>query len=322
MRAVIITRHGGPEVLSIENLDTPDPRPGHVLVRLEAAGLNFHDVVERQSGYPGQGDPPMQTGQEGCGTIVDVGPDVEDLEPGSLVMWASGGSSHADFVEVAADQAIPVPSWMRAADAAAICSQGLTAHYLATSITDMQPDSTALVWAAAGGVGRLLTQMLTTRGVRVLAAVSSEAKQAVALEAGAERAVLNDEVADTAKEMTGGAGVDAVFDGVGAPTFDVSLSSVRRRGLLVVYGRAGGQVPPIEIGRLSAAGSVMLIRPRFADFNASREELLGRAAEVLEWLRTGKVSTRVDATFRLDEIADAHRLLESRQVVGKVLIQP
>ena len=322
MRAVVITCHGGPEVLSVDEVASPTPRSGHVLVRLEAAGLNFHDVIERRSGYPGQGEPPLRTGQEGCGTVTELGAGVSQIACGTRVMWGSGVGSHAEFVEVPADRAIPVPDWLDPTHAAAVCAQGLTAHYLANSIKDLRAGETALVWAAAGGVGRLLTQMLAAKGVRVLAATSSAQKADIAREAGAERAVLNADVPAAVKETTGGRGVDVVFDGVGAPTFDVGLASVRRRGLLVVYGRAGGQVPPIDIARLSGAGSITLVRPRFVDFTASREELLARSEQLLTWLRDGVVSVRIDAMFSLDDIAEAHRVLESRGVIGKVVLTP
>lgn len=321
MRAAIITRHGDPEALTVEDVEVPVPRPGHVLVRVDAAGLNFHDVIERRSGYPGQAHPPLRTGLEGAGTVAVLGDGVSELSIGSRVMWGFVPGSHAEFVEVPVDEAVPVPRWVDPVHAAAVCAQGLTAHYLVSSLREFRPGDTALVWAAAGGVGRLLTQMLTAKEVRVLAACSSPEKVEAAREAGAHRCALNADVAGAVAEMTESRGVDVVFDGVGGPTFDTSLASVRRRGLLVVYGRAGGDVPPIDLGRLSAAGSVSLVRPRLVDFTASREELLSRAQDVFDWLQRGVVTVRVDATFTLDDIAEAHRLLESRGVIGKVVIQ-
>lgn len=321
-RAAIITKHGGPEVLRVDHVDVPDPRPGHVLVKVDAGGLNFHDVIERSVGYPGQAVPPMRTGLEGAGIVAALGEDATGLDIGGRVMWGSVPGSHAEFVEVPAAAAIPIPPWLDSASAAAICAQGLTAHYLATSLKDLQEGSTALVWAAAGGVGRLLTQILSAKGVRVLAATSSPAKVEVAGGAGAERAVLNHEVPDAVADATGGEGVDVVFDGVGAPTFDTSLGCVRKRGLVVVYGRAGGPVPPIDIVRLSAAGSVSLVRPRLVDFIETRSELLRRADELLAWLQSGVVTVHIDSAFSLDDIAEAHRHLESRGVIGKVVLTP
>lgn len=322
MRAAFISRHGGPECLTVQDLDDPVPRPGHVLVRAEAAGLNFHDVIERRSGYPGRPQPPLRTGLEGAGTITAVGDRVTEVFVGQRVMWGAAEGSHAQVVEVPESAAIPIPDWLDAVQAAAVCSQGLTAHYLSSSLRDLAAGATALVWAAAGGVGRLLTQMLSAKGVRVLAATSTDEKAAVAQEAGAERTARYADVLSAVREFTDGTGVDVVYDGIGAPTFDTSLAAVRTRGLLVVYGRAGGQVPPVDLFRLSSAGSVQLVRPRFVDFVASRHELLERAKDLFGWIEKGVVTARVDTTFPLDEIAEAHRLLESRAVIGKVVILP
>ena len=322
MRAAVITSHGGPECLAVENVETPSPRSDHVVVKVMAAGLNFHDVIERSTGYPGQTPPPMRTGLEGAGTVTAVGTAVTEFRVGDRVAWAAVPGSHAQFVEVPADSAIPLPPWLDPVDAAAVCSQGLTAHYLANSLRNITDGQTALVWAAAGGVGRLLTQLLAAKGVRVFAATSSPAKADAAIAAGAERAVANSDVAGAVSELTGGEGVDVVFDGVGAPTFDASLASVRRRGLLVIYGRAGGQVPPVDLFRLSSAGSVQLVRPRLTDFLTSRGELLHRATELFDAMHSGVVTVRVEATYPLDRIQDAHRQLESRAVIGKVVILP
>lgn len=322
MRAAIITHHGDPECLTVEDVDVPAPRPGHLLVRVEAAGLNFHDVIERRSGYPGRPEPPLRTGLEGAGTVTAVGDGVTEVSVGERVMWGAADGSHAEVVEVPESAAIPIPDWLDVVQAAAVCSQGLTAHYLSSSLRDLAAGDTTLVWAAAGGVGRLLTQMLSARGVRVLAATSTAEKAAVAQEAGAERTARYVDVTSAVREFTDGTGVDVVYDGIGAPTFDTSLAAVRTRGLLVVYGRAGGQVPPVDLFRLSSAGSVQLVRPRFVDFVASRHELLGRAKDLFGWIEKGVVTARVDTTFTLDEIAEAHRLLESRAVIGKVVILP
>ena len=322
MRAAVISHHGDPECLTVEEVDVPVPSPGHVLVRVEAAGLNFHDVIERRSGYPGQPEPPLRTGLEGAGTVTDVGEGVTEVSVGDRVMWGAANGSHAEVVEVPESAAIPIPDWLDSIQAAAVCSQGLTAHYLASSLRDLAAGDTALVWAAAGGVGRLLTQVLSAKGVRVLAATSTAEKSAVAKEAGAERITPYADVLSAVDEFTDGTGLDVVYDGIGAPTFDTSLAAVRTRGLLVVYGRAGGQVPPVDLFRLSGAGSVQLVRPRFMDFVTSRHELLGRAKDLLGWIEKGVVTARVDITLTLDEIAEAHRLLESRAVIGKVVILP
>ncbi|MEV6338865.1 quinone oxidoreductase [Nocardia vinacea] len=322
MRAAFITAHGGPECLAVEDAAVPTPAAGHVLVQVAAAGLNFHDVIERRSGYPGQPAPPIRTGLEGAGTVVAVGPGVVEPAVGDRVAWAAVPGSHAQFVEVPADVAIPMPAWLDPVEAAAVCAQGLTAHYLANSLRPMAVGETALVWAAAGGVGRLLTQFLAAKGVRVIAATSNAAKAAAAHEAGAEWSVHNSEIPEVVADVTGGAGVDVVFDGIGAPTFEASLASVRRRGLLVVYGRAGGQVPPVDLFRLSSAGSVQLVRPRLADFVASRKELVQRARELFEAIRDDQITVRVEARYPLEKIADAHRHLESGAVIGKIIVLP
>lgn len=324
MRAVVIPRHGAPDVLEVQDAETPAVTDGHVLVRTEAMGLNFHDIIERRSGYPGN-EPPVRAGLEGAGRIVAVPtsrPSESGLDIGQRVMWGAVPGSHADYVLVPMAQAIPIPDWLDGATAAAICSQGLTAHYLAYSLRPLGEGDTALVWAAAGGVGRYLTQMLAGSGVRVIAAVSSAEKTEVARQAGAIAACLNEGVDDQVRSATEGRGVDVVFDGVGAPTFDTSLSSLKPRGLFVSYGRAGGAIPPIAVERLSGAGSISLIRPRLVDFIATRDELLERASSVIAMLRRGRIAARIDATYSLDNVSDAHRFLESRKAIGKVLLTP
>ncbi|HKP42991.1 quinone oxidoreductase [Mycobacterium sp.] len=321
MRAAVITAYGGPENLVVRDVESPTPRPGNVLVRVEAAGLNFWDIIERRGRLPDQPPPPMRAGVEGAGTVVAAAADVPELAVGDRVMWAHIPGSHAQLVEVPAAETMPLPPWLSATDAAAVCVQGLTAHYLANSLRIMAAGDSALVWAAAGGVGRLLTQMLAAKGVRVIAAISSEAKAEAALAAGAERAVCYPEVEAAVGEMTGG-GVDVVFDGVGAPTFDTSLACVRRRGMLVVYGNAGGPLEPVDLRRFFTAGSVYLVRPGLTHFIASREELLHRAKELFAAIERGELTVRVDNAYPLSEIADAHRAFESRAIVGKVVLLP
>jgi NADPH2:quinone reductase len=322
MRAAIITANGGPECVAVLDVEKPAPQPDHVVVEVAAAGLNFHDVNDRRTGYPGQPPPPKPTGLEGAGTVTSVGSGVTDLAPGDCVAWASVEGSHAQFVEVPAAECIRLPHGFDPVTAAAVCSQGLTAHYLANSLRPIGSGDIALVWGAAGGVGRLLTQMLKAKGARVIAATSSDAKAEAALDAGAELSVHNVDVPAAVKALTDGAGVDVVFDGIGAPTFDTSLASVRPRGLLAVYGHAGGRVPPVDLFQLAGAGSVQLVRPRLRDFIATREELLDRAAAVFAAIETGTITAHIEATYPLDQISDAHRLLESRAVIGKVMVLP
>lgn len=322
MRAALIAAYGGPENLVVDDVERPTPLTGNVLVQVEAAGLNYWDIIERQGLLPDQPPPPLRAGVEGAGTVVAVAPGVTEPVVGDRVMWAHTPGSHAQVVEVPAAQTIPLPPWLSTIDAAAVCVQGLTAHFLANSVRIMAAGDSALVWAAAGGVSRLLTQMLAAKRVRVIAAVSSQAKAEAALAAGADRAVLYPEVKVVVNDLTDGAGVDVVFDGVGAPTFDTSLDCVRRRGMFVVYGNAGGSLPPIETGRLFAAGSVHFVRPGLAHFIASRDELLYRANELFSAIERREVTVRVDATYPLSGICDAHKALESRSVIGKVVVLP
>ena len=322
MRAAVITAYGGPENLVVDDVERPTPRPGNVLVEVEAAGLNFWDIIERQGRLPDQPPPPMRAGVEGAGTVVAVGAGITEPAVGDRVMWAHIPGSHAQLVEVPAVDTMPLPPWLSAVDAAAVCVQGLTAHYLANSLRITAAGDSALVWAAAGGVGRLLTQMLAAKGVRVIAAISSEAKAEAALAAGAERAALYPEVKAVVDELTGGAGVDVVFDGVGAPTFDTSLASVRRRGMLVAYGNAGGLLEPVDLRRFFTAGSVHFVRPGLAHFIASRDELLYRAKELFSAIQRGEVNVRVDATYPLSDICNAHQAFEDRAIIGKVVLLP
>lgn len=322
MRAAVITAYGGQENLIVDDVETPALRSGNVLVEVEAAGLNFWDIIERRGELPSRPVPPLRAGVEGAGTVVAVAPGIVGPAVGDRVMWAHSPGSHAQLVEVPAAETMPLPPWLSTVDAAAVCVQGLTAHYLANSVRVMAAGDRALVWAAAGGVGRLLTQMLAAKGVRVIAAVSSETKAQAALAAGAERAVLYPEVKAVVDDLTGGAGVDVIFDGVGAPTFDASLECVRRRGMLVVYGNAGGPVPPVDLGRFFTAGSVHFVRPGLFDFVASRDELLYRAKELFAAIERGEVTVRVDATYPLGDICTAHRALESRSIIGKVVLFP
>lgn len=322
MRAAFITAFGGAENIAISDVGQPTPRSGTIVVQVEAAGLNYYDIVERYGNFPDQPQPPLRAGVEGAGTVVAVGPDVSEAAVSDRVMWMHVPGSHAQFVEVPAAEAIPLPDWLAFSDAAAVCVQGLTAHYLANSVRTADAGDTALVWAAAGGVGRLLTQMLTAKGVRVIAATSNDAKAQAARDAGAVSAVPYSDVKAAVEDLTAGVGVDVVYDGVGAPTFEAGLASVRSRGLLAVYGGAGGRLQPVDPWLLAAAGSVQFTRTRLHDFTATREELLNRAGEVIAAIQSGEITVRIEATYPLDDISDAHRALESRSTIGKIIVVP
>lgn len=327
MRACVATAAGGPEVLEVRELPDPQPGPGEVVVEVAAAGVNFIDTYRRSGAYPMPF--PHVVGSEGSGRVSAVGPEVDRLAVGDRVAWAESNGSYATRQIVAARHAVPVPDGVDDPTSAALLLQGVTAHYLATSTVELGPDDDVLVHAAAGGVGLLLTQLATARGARVLATVGSAEKAELARGAGAAEVLNYREVDDLTAglpawihEHTGGAGVRAVYDGVGRDTFDASLASLRRRGTLVLFGAASGPVPPVDPQRLNAAGSVYLTRPKIGDYTATRAELVERTDELFSLAAAGSLHVRIGATFPLDEAAEAHRALESRATTGKVLILP
>lgn len=322
MRAIRVHVPGGPEAMRLEDLPVPTPGPGQVLVRLEAAGVNFIDVYQRTGFYPLP--TPFTLGQEGAGTVERVGEGVTALEPGDCVAWSGPMGSYAAYAVVPADRLVPVPEGVSTRDAAALMLQGMTAHYLAVSTYPLEPGDTCLIHAAAGGVGLLLTQVAKLRGARVLGAVSTEAKARLAREAGADVTInyTAQDVAAAVKTATAGRGVQVVYDSVGKATFEASLSSLAPRGTLVLFGQSSGPIPPFDPLLLSQKGSLFLTRPKLGDYVASRGELLERAAEVLGWVREGKLKLRIWKEYDLAEAAAAHRDLESRRTTGKLLLIP
>ncbi|MCI2238441.1 quinone oxidoreductase [Paenibacillus sp. TRM 82003] len=320
MRAVQITATGGPEVLTLVEVPEPEPGPGQVLVAVEAAGVNFIDTYRRSGVYPLH--LPAVLGSEGAGRVVRAGEGVEGFAPGDLVAWKEGPGSYAERVLVAAGELVPVPEGVDARTAAAVLLQGLTAHYLATDTFRVTEGTWALVHAAAGGVGLLLTQVVRLRGGRVLATTSTEEKADLARAAGAEEVVRYADAARRARELTGGRGVDVVYDGVGAATFDDSLAALRPRGLLALYGGSSGQVPPLDVQRLNAAGSLFLTRPTLASYTRDRAELLGRTGELFGWVADGRLDVRIGATHPLADVRRAHEDLEGRRTTGKLLLLP
>ena len=323
MRALLVTRHGGPDVLQVRDVPEPAAGPGQVLVEVGASGINFVDVYFRTGAYPAQ--PPFVLGTEGAGTVVARGEAVTGFAVGDRVGWAMAAGSHAQYAAVPAATLVRLPDAVSAPDAAAVLLQGMTAHYLTTSTYPVRDGEWALVHAAAGGMGLLLTQLVNRRGGRVVGTVSTAEKEKLARDNGAEHVIRYTEVADLAgavREVTGGAGVAVVYDGVGASTFDASLASLRRRGMLALYGAASGPVPPFDLQRLNAAGSLFVTRPTLAHYVAERDELEWRAGEVLGWVADGSLSVRVDRTYPLAEAAQAYRALESRRTIGKLLLTP
>ena len=323
MRAVMVKEFGGPDVLAVVEQPAPQPGPADLVVQVEAAGVNFRDVMVRRGAYPSMPTPPLPMGVEGAGVVTDVGSDVTEFAVGDRVAWGFADGSYAELVTVPAASAVHVPPDVPTDAAGALLAQGLTAHYLATSIRPIAAGDSALVLSAAGGVGRLLTQIITAGGGRVLGVVSDEAKVAPARSSGAETVVVGyDDIDSAARAFTDGRGVDIVFDGVGGSRFDLSLASVRRRGVVVLYGSSGGETAPLDVHKLADAGSIFLTRPRLVDFIASRAELQDRSDELFSWLIDGAIDVSITERFSLDHAADAHRQLESRATTGKLVIHP
>lgn len=319
-RAIVVHETGGPEVLRVEDRDPGAPGPGQVRVRVAAAGVNFIDVYFRTGLYPRP--IPFVSGLEGAGTVEAVGDGVATLAPGDRVAWAAVPGSYADAVLAVPDVLVRVPDAVPDDVAAAAMLQGMTAHYLVHGTRTTRHGDTALVHAAAGGVGLLLVQMLKSAGARVLATCSTDAKAALVREAGADEVVSYAHAAPAAHQFTGGDGVHVVYDAVGQSTFEASLMSLRPRGLLVSYGQSSGPVPPLELRRLGDFGSLYLTRPSLTHYTATRAELEERAGAVLGAIAEGHLHVRIGARFPLSQAADAHRALEGRETTGKVLLIP
>ena len=318
MRAIVVNEFGGPEVFSQVEVDRPSPEPTQVLVEVTVSGVNFLDVYQRTGASPLQ--PGFRAGVEGVGVVVEVGSEVTDLRVGQRVGWLTGGlGSFADFAAVQADKAVPVPDEVDDETAAAVLMQGVTAHYLATDTYPIQPGDPVLVHAAAGGVGLLLTQIAKLRGGRVIGTVSTEAKAEAARAAG-DHTLSYDGFPQQVRDLTDGVGVAAVYDGVGATTFDGSLASLRPRGTLVIYGAASGPTPPLEIPRLNSGGSLYVTRPSVVHYTATAEELRGRTDDLFAWLAKGELRVHIGGRFPVSQISEAFTALESRQTTGKLLL--
>jgi NADPH2:quinone reductase len=320
--AVVVTTHGGPEVLEIQSLPVPEPGPEQVLVAVAASGVNFIDVYRRQGGYPVP--TPFVLGSECAGRVLAVGAAVTGVAPGDVEATAAGEGTHASVAVVDAEHAVPVPAGVSAELAAAAMLQGMTAHYLVNSTYQVTGGAEVLVHAAAGGVGQLLVQLAKAKGGHVIGTVGSAGKEQVARAAGADEVIRYDEVDDLAAEVRAASdgGVHVAYDGVGKATFDASLGSLRRRGLLVIFGGASGQVPAFDVQRLNSGGSLFLTRPTLAHYVASREELLWRASEILVAIGDGTLRVAIGGRYPLEEAGDAYRSLEARRTTGKLLLIP
>ncbi len=322
MKAIRVHAPGDADVLRLEEIAEPVPRPGEAVVRLEAIGVNFIEVYQRRGWYP---KPlPFTLGAEGAGTVVAVGEGVTTVRPGDRVASVNLGGSYAELAAAAADRLVAIPDGVATRDAAALMLQGMTAHYLATSTYPLAAGHRGLVHAAAGGVGLLLCQIARRRGAEVLGTTSTAEKAALARGAGAHHVILYTEqdVAAEVRRLTDGRGVNVVYDSVGKATFHGSLDALAPLGTLVLFGQSSGPVPLLDPQVLSQKGSLFLTRPTLHHYVATRDALLARATDLLNWLRDGTLRLRVGATFPLAEAAEAQRALESRKTAGKLLLLP
>lgn len=319
MKAIVIHETGGPEVMRLEDVPTPEPKAGGVRVKIEAIGLNFIDIYHRSGQY--KLPLPTTIGQEAAGVVDAVGEGVTEFKAGDKVAYAFTLGSYAEYAVVPADKLVHVPANLSVELAAALMLQGMTAHFLATDTFAIKPGDTVLVHAAAGGTGQLLVQIAKMRGGRVLATCSAS-KAGIAKAAGADEVLAYEGFDEAVKQLTDGKGVDAVYDSVGKDTFDRSLNCLRPRGLMVLFGQASGAVAPIDPQILNAKGALFLTRPSLGHYVRTREELLGRADDVLGWAAEGKLKVGIDQVFALADVGQAHTALASRSTQGKVVLRP
>ena len=321
IRAVRVHQYGGPEVLALDELPMPQLGPGQLLVEVKAAGVNFFDTQLR-SGLYRFAPLPISLGNEGAGIVRGIGPDVEGFSEGDRVGWMLSAGSYATHALVNAARTVKLPEGLSERDAAAGLFQGATAHYLAHSAYAVRPGDICLVHSAAGGVGLLLCQMATMRGARVIGTTSNHAKAEVARQAGAADVIVTatQDIREECRRITGGRGVDVVYDAVGRDTFEASLASLKRRGSLVLYGEASGLVPPMDVRSLLFQGSVHLTRTGLDHYLATQEEFEWRANDVLNWIADGRLRLHVSHALPLAEVSQAHQLLEGRSSVGKVIL--
>ena len=323
MKAVRINEFGGPEVLSYEDVPVPEPGPGEARIRLAASGVNFIDVYQRTGLYPGE--LPRTMGNEGAGEIEALGEGVEEFSEGDFVAFAGVPGAYAEYVVAPANRLVPFNvTYVEARMAAAVMLQGMTAHYLTHSTFPLREGQTALVHAAAGGVGLLLCQLAKMQGARVIGTVSTEEKAELARGAGADEVILYTEqdFVEETRRITGGEGVDVVYDSVGKTTFEGSLDSLKPRGYLVLFGASSGPVPPVDLQVLNQKGGLFVTRPSLAHYTATREELLWRAESLFTWIGQNNLDVRIGGAYRLSEADQAHRDLEGRKTTGKLILLP
>jgi NADPH2:quinone reductase len=322
MRVIVGERWGGPEVLRVAEQEAPRPGPGQVVVEVAAVGVNYMDIYQREGVGTYRAEPPYVPGGEGAGTVTAVGEGVASLALGDRVAWAGPGSSYAEEVALPAQRAVRVPDGLSLQVAAAVMLQGMTAHYLSASTYPVREGDVAVVHAAAGGVGLLLTQMVKRRGGVVVGTTSTGEKAELALGAGADHVIRYDRFRAVVDQVTDGAGAHVVYDGVGQATFDDSLAALRTRGVMVLYGASSGQVPPFDPQRLNAGGSLFLTRPTLVHYIADTEELRWRAGEIFDWIAKGELDVRIGGTYPLADAARAQEDLAARRTTGKLLLLP
>jgi len=322
MKAIRVHTPGGPEALRLEDVPEPKPEAGQVLVKVEAAGVNFIDVYQRTGLY--KVPLPFTLGQEAAGSVAAVGPGVTEPKVGDRVAYTSILGAYAEYAVVPAERVVVLPDGVSTEQGAAAMLQGMTAHYLATATYPLKSGDACLVHAAAGGVGLLLCQVAKLRGARVLGTVSTREKAALARAAGADEVILYTEqdFEPEVKRLTNGAGLQVIYDSVGKTTFEKGLSCLAARGMMVLFGQSSGPVGPFDPQVLSQKGSLFLTRPTLAHYILTRPELVARAGEVLGWIKSGKLNLRIERELPLAQAAEAHRLLEGRKTTGKVLLIP
>jgi len=322
MKIIHVKEPGGAEAMQLADVPTPSPAPKQALVRMAAIGVNFIDVYFRKGLY--KADIPIVLGNEGAGTVESVGAEVSEVAVGDRVAWAMQRGSYAEYTLVPGNLLVKIPDGVDFQMAAAAMLQGMTAHYLTHSTYQLKSGDTCLVHAAAGGTGSLVVQMAKMLGARVFGTVGTEEKARVARRAGADETILytQQDFEAEVKRLTGGRGVDVVYDSVGQTTFDKSLNSLRPRGLLALFGQSSGPVPPFDPNILNGKGSLYLCRPSLAHHILTREELLWRAGDVLQWIAAGQLKLRIERTYPLANAAAAHRDLEGRKTTGKLLLMP
>ena len=320
MRAIQITATGGPEVLTLHELPDPIPGPGHALIRIEACGINFIDVYLREGRYPSP--LPFIPGQEAAGTVIALGPDVSEVAIGDRVAWCGLPGAYAELAAIPAARLVKIPDAVTTQQAAAAMLQGMTAHYLAHSTYPIQQGDEVLIHAGAGGVGLLLTQIAHDLGARVFTTVSTEEKAELSRQAGADIVINYRELDFAAEVRKHSIGLHAVYDSVGKTTFEQSLSILRPRGMMVLFGASSGPVPPFDLIRLAGMGSLFITRPSLKDYSATDAELQVRAKAVLDAVADGSLKLRIEHLYPLTEAAQAHRDLEARRTTGKVLLTP